>query len=109
MLNEVRAESIAVAYDCLFPYTTGGGERQYRAFAEELVREGRRVDYLTSRQWSGAEPSPEDFGLVAVTGALKLYDADGVRRTTAALQYAWGLFRSLLRRRRSYDAIIVSG
>ncbi len=38
---------IAIAYDCLFPFTTGGGERQYRAFAEEMTRRGRDVDYLT--------------------------------------------------------------
>ena len=109
MLSRQRVESIGVAYDCLFPYTTGGGERQYRAVAEELVREGRRVDYLTSRQWQGAEPDPETFGIVSVTGRLDLYDRDGVRRSSAALRYAFGLFRTLLRRRRSYDAVIVSG
>jgi len=32
-----RASTVAVAYDCLFPYSTGGGERQYRAFADELA------------------------------------------------------------------------
>ncbi|MFH8250752.1 glycosyltransferase family 4 protein [Microbacterium sp. B2969] len=109
MLTAPRAESIAVAYDCLFPYTTGGGERQYRAFAEELVKNGRRVDYLTARQWTGAEPEAAPFDIVSVSGPLDLYDAAGVRRSAAALTYAWGLFRTLIRRRRSYDAIIVSG
>lgn len=109
MLNRRRVESIAVAYDCLFPYTTGGGERQYRAFAEELVGAGRRVDYVTSRQWQAAEPDPEPFGIVAATGPLDLYDGEGVRRSAAAVQYAFGLFRTLVRRRRSYDALIVSG
>jgi len=109
MLNRRRVESIAIAYDCLFPYTTGGGERQYRAFAEELAVAGCRVDYLTSRQWQGPEPARESFGVVAVTGPLRLYDAAGVRRSGAAATYAFGLFRTLLRRRRSYDALIVSG
>jgi glycosyltransferase involved in cell wall biosynthesis len=109
MLTTKPAESVAIAYDCLFPYTTGGGERQYRAFAEEIVREGRRVDYLTARQWKTDPPSNGSFRVIPVVGHLRLYDADGVRRTTAALAYAWGLFRALARRRHAYDAVIVSG
>ncbi|WP_374977443.1 glycosyltransferase family 4 protein [Microbacterium trichothecenolyticum] len=104
----MSVDSIAIAYDCLFPYTTGGGERQYRAFADELVRRGRRVDYLTARQWDDPPPAT-GFRVLPVAGRLRLYDEAGVRRTTAALEYAWGLFRALLRNRRRYDAIIVSG
>lgn len=104
----MAVESIAIAYDCLFPYTTGGGERQYRAFAVEARHDGRSVDYLTSRQWTDAAPE-EDFGVVAVTGPLKLYGDGGVRRSSAAAAFAWGLFRALLRRRDRYDAVIVSG
>lgn len=105
----MRADSIAIAYDCLFPYTTGGGERQYRAFAEELVRTGRNVEYLTSRQWGDGAPTAEGFDVVAATGPLDMYDERGVRRSSAALSFAWGLFRTLARRRGRYDAIIVSG
>lgn len=98
----------AIAYDCLFPFTTGGGERQYRAFAEELGGRGIKVDYLTSQQWVGAIPDTPGFRVVAASGPLRLYDADGVRRTTAALSFAWGLFRTLRRRRRDYDVVMVS-
>ncbi|MDR7185321.1 glycosyltransferase involved in cell wall biosynthesis [Microbacterium trichothecenolyticum] len=106
----MASTSIAIAYDCLYPFTTGGGERQYRGFAEALVDEGRRVDYLTARQWDDQSPAAtERFRVVPVTGRLNLHDADGVRRTPAALAFAWGLFRALVRRRRAYDAVIVSG
>lgn len=106
----VRTSTIAIAYDCLYPYTTGGGERQYRAFATRFHARGQTVDYLTSVQWPAeTPPAQDDFGVVAVTGALRLYDSAGTRRTPAALRYAWGLFRSLLRRRRKYRAVIVSG
>lgn len=98
---------IAIAYDCLFPLTTGGGERQYRAFAEELVALGHEVEYFTARQWD-EEPEAE-FALVPVTGRLRLYDDQGVRSTGAALRFAWGLLRSLMRRRGRYDAVIASG
>lgn len=104
----MTARRIAVAYDCLFPYTTGGGERQYTAFAEDIARRGRSVDYLTARQWDGPAPQKHGFRVVEATGRLRLYTPDGVRRTPAALAFAWGLFRTLLRRRRDYDAVIVS-
>ncbi|MEX8033386.1 glycosyltransferase family 4 protein [Microbacterium sp. 20-116] len=104
-----RSSTVAVAYDCLFPYSTGGGERQYRAFADELGRTGLDVDYLTAVQWDAATPGEEHFRVVPVAGRLSLYSADGVRRIPAALRYAAGLFGALLRRRRRYAAVIVSG
>jgi len=104
-----RASTVAVAYDCLFPYSTGGGERQYRAFADELGRAGLDVDYLTAVQWDGAAPREDRFRIVPVTGRLSLYSSDGVRRIPAALRYAAGLFGALTRRRRRYAAVIVSG
>ena len=103
------SSTVAVAYDCLFPYSTGGGERQYRAFADELGRRGLEVDYLTAVQWEGATPVEERFRIRPVTGRLSLYSADGVRRIPAALRYAAALFRALVRRRRRYAAVIVSG
>src|SRR5918995_789717 len=42
---------ICVVYDCLFPYTIGGGERWYRNLAERLHADGHEVTYLTLRQW----------------------------------------------------------
>lgn len=98
----------AVVYDCLFPLTTGGGERQYRAFAEELVERGVAVDYLTATQWT-REPPAATFSVVPVSPHLTLYSPDGVRRSQAAVAFAWGVFTGLVRRRRSYDAVIVSG
>ncbi len=100
-------QRIAIAYDCLFPFTTGGGERQYREFAEAMVDEGRVVDYLTAVQWE-TPPEGLPFAVTAVSGRLALYSPDGTRRIPAALRYAWGLFSTLRRRRDSYDAIVVS-
>ena len=101
--------TVAVAYDCLFPYSTGGGERQYRAFADEMGARGLDVEYLTAVQWDGDIPSERNFRIVPVSRRLSLYGADGVRRIPAALAYAAGLFRSLGRSRGRYDAVIVSG
>lgn len=101
---------IAVAYDCLFPYTTGGGERLYRSYARWIAAHGWPVHYLTAQQWpDGKSPDAGEMKVVPVTGPLRLYDDAGVRRSRAALSFAWGLFRALRRRRRTYAAVIVSG
>jgi glycosyltransferase involved in cell wall biosynthesis len=100
---------IAIAYDCLYPFTTGGGERQYRAFAEAMVERGAAVEYLTARQWDEPVSPAAPFEVVPVSGPLELYSADGVRRSAAAAAFAGGLFRGLLRRRRRYRAVLVSG
>lgn len=99
---------IAVAYDCLFPLTTGGGERQYGQFADAWARAGHDVTYLTRRQWTGAAPRREGVDVVAVSGAFELYDDAGGRRPAGALRFAAGLFRHLVTHRRSYDALVVS-
>lgn len=97
-----------MAYDCLFPFTTGGGERQYRRFAEILAGLGHQVTFLTATQWDGPPPTDAPFAIVPVTGRLALYDADGVRKPTTAAVFAAALGRHLFTHRRSYDAVIVS-
>lgn len=103
--RERRGGAVAIAFDCLFPVTTGGGERQYRAFAEELVRHGRAVDYLTAER---GEEDSDSFRVVPITQSLRLYDHEGVRRPAAAVKFAFALFRTLLRRRRTYSGVIIS-
>ena len=102
-----RATTVAIAFDLIYPHSKGGGERQYRAFAEELARIGFSVDYLTSDQPS-EYADPDTFRLVTVSPSLRLYDKAGVRRSAAALRYAWGLFLALARSRRKYGAVMVS-
>ena len=99
---------IAVAFDCFYPASTGGGERQYRLFAETFAAAGWEVDYLTRRQWDGPAPQVPGVEVVAVSGPTRLYDAQGTRRPVASLAFAWGLVRHLLRHRGRYDAVLVS-
>ena len=100
-----------MAYDCLYPFTTGGGERVYRGFAEDLAERGYEVDYLTSMQWESVDSDPSvsvPFAAIAVAPHLKLYRSDGVRSSVAALRYALGLWWYLVHNRRTYALIIVS-
>jgi glycosyltransferase involved in cell wall biosynthesis len=96
---------ICLVYDCLFPYTVGGGERWYRALAERLAAEGFEVTYLTLRQWQpGEEPEVAGVRVVAVGPWMELY-VDGRRRIGPAIRFGWGVFRHLLRNGRRYDVV----
>jgi glycosyltransferase involved in cell wall biosynthesis len=100
---------VAIAYDCLYPFTIGGAEKWYRALAERLARR-HRVSVLTRRQWSDAHP-PElapNLDLVEVSGPASLYGANGRRRIAPTLAYARGLFAHLVRHPHRYDVVHVA-
>lgn len=97
----------AIVYDCLYPVDTGGGERVYRAIAEDLVRRGYHVDYLTRRSWEGGDRPATPFRLRPIWRG-EIARADGTRTTRAALGFAGAVFRALVRHRRDYDLVIVS-
>ena len=99
---------IAVAYDCLFPFSTGGGERLYRVFAEEFAAAGHQVTYLTRQQWDGPAPEVDGFRVVVVNTDRELYDASGARTPGSALRFGYGLFKHLRGHRHDYDAVLVS-
>ncbi|MGY1858399.1 glycosyltransferase family 4 protein [Modestobacter sp. SYSU DS0290] len=99
---------IAVIYDCFFPNSTGGGERQYRAFAEHFARRGHQVSYLTRRQWEGDPPSVPGVEVVEIAPRAALYDASGNRRLGPALGFAVAVARHLRRHGSRYDAVLVS-
>lgn len=99
---------IAIVFDCLYPFSIGGGEKQYRQFADEFVKKGQSVDYLTRRQWEGPDPRLGGIAVRSIAPNYSLYDAEGVRRPLAALRFAIRLLSYLLHHRKTYDAIIVS-
>ncbi|HEX4188701.1 MAG TPA: glycosyltransferase [Solirubrobacteraceae bacterium] len=98
---------ICIVYDCLYPYTVGGGERWYGSLAERLVREGHEVTYLTLRQWErGHDPGPEGgMRVVAAGPRMSLYTPGGRRRILPPLVYGVGVFGHLLRHGRRYDVV----
>jgi glycosyltransferase involved in cell wall biosynthesis len=98
---------VCVVYDCLFPYTVGGGERWYRNVAERLARAGHDVTYLTLRQWS-RDTTPELDGrvrVIAVGPRMELYTRGGRRRILPPLVFGLGVLLHLLRHGRRYDVV----
>jgi glycosyltransferase involved in cell wall biosynthesis len=98
---------VCIVYDCLFPYTVGGGERWYRSLAERLAQEGNEVTYLTLRQWKRGHraASGGGFGVVAAGPPMALYTAGGRRRILPPLVFGLGVFLHLMRHGRRYDVV----
>lgn len=99
---------IAVVYDCLFPVSTGGGERQYAAFARRFAEAGHEVSYLTRRQWANRPPSLPGVDVRAIARPADLHDAEGNRRLIPAVGFALSIVAHFLLHRRRYDAVLVS-
>jgi glycosyltransferase involved in cell wall biosynthesis len=100
---------VCVVYDCLFPYTIGGGERWYRSLAERLAAEGHEVTYLTLRQWDrGAAAALDGVRVVTAGPRMALYTASGRRRILPPLVFGAGVFWHLLRHGRRYDVVDTS-
>jgi glycosyltransferase involved in cell wall biosynthesis len=98
---------ICVVYDCLYPYTVGGGERWYRNVAERMAREGHEVTYLTLRQWKRGERVDLGAGVrvVAVGPRMALYTDSGRRRILPPLVFGLGVLWHLLRHGRRYEVL----
>ncbi len=99
---------VCVVYDCLYPYTVGGGERWYGNLAERLAREGHEVTYVTLRQWDRGHTPAIAGGRVqaiAVGPRMGLYTGDGRRRMGPPIVFGLGVLWHLLRRGRRYDAV----
>ncbi|GIT81031.1 hexosyltransferase [Leifsonia sp. LS1] len=97
---------VAIVYDCLYPFTTGGGERVYAEIASRLAARGHHVDYLTRTQWEGDTPEAA-FRIVPVWSG-DVANAQGDRLPAAAAGFARAVHRELRRRRDDYDIVIVS-
>jgi glycosyltransferase involved in cell wall biosynthesis len=98
---------ICVVYDCLYPYTIGGGERWCGNLAERLAVEGHEVTYLTLRQWERGERVEIDPRVrVATAGPrMALYTTSGRRRILPPLVFGVGALWHLLRHGRRYDVV----
>jgi glycosyltransferase involved in cell wall biosynthesis len=96
---------ILIVYDCLYPYTIGGGERWYRNLAERLTADGHEVTYLTLRQWD-RDARPHLPGVVVRSAGprMALY-VGGRRRIGPPLVFGAGVLWHLLRRGRRYDVV----
>jgi glycosyltransferase involved in cell wall biosynthesis len=98
---------VCVVYDCLYPYTVGGGERWYRNLAERLAADGHEVTYLTLRQWERGESLDVDprVRVISVGPRMDLYTSGGRRRILPPRVFGLGVLAHLLRHGRRYEVV----
>jgi glycosyltransferase involved in cell wall biosynthesis len=97
---------ICIVYDCLYPWTVGGGEHWYRNLAAEFADNGHDVTYLTRLQWDRDDPPQIDgVRVVAVSPREPLYGENGNRRIGPPVRFGWGVLKHLTRHRRDYDVV----
>jgi len=96
---------ILIVYDCLYPYTIGGGERWYRTLAERLAADGHEVSYLTLRQWDRGTQAQLEGVRVRIAGPRMALYVDGRRRVGPPLVFGAGVLWHLLRHGRRYDVV----
>jgi glycosyltransferase involved in cell wall biosynthesis len=100
---------ICLVYDCLFPYTIGGGERWYRSLGERLAMAGHDVTYITLRQWPrGERGEVPGVRVVPVGPRMALYEKSGRRRVLPPLVFGLGVVWHLLLHGRRYDVVHAS-
>ncbi|MBJ7457887.1 MAG: glycosyltransferase [Thermoleophilaceae bacterium] len=95
---------VAILYDCMFPYTVGGGERWYVNLSERLS-ERYEVTYVTLKQWEDGHKPDVPFGVITVGPGMELYNEDGRRKIGPPLRYGFGVFLHLLRHGGKYDIV----
>jgi glycosyltransferase involved in cell wall biosynthesis len=100
---------VCLIFDCLYPYTVGGGERWYRALAEQLAARGQTVTYLTRLQWDADEGADvPGVDVIAVTPRMELY-VEGRRSIPVQIRFGLGILRHLLRHGGDYDVVQTPG
>lgn len=103
--RHVAEPRVAIAYDCLFPIDTGGGERVYRHLAELLSGRGSAVTYVTR----GGRDAGADAGFDVIgVWSGDIADAEGTRTASSAVAFAAALFRYFVRHRRDHDLVLVA-
>ena len=95
---------IAFVYDCVYPFSYGGGEKRHWELARELVRRGHPVSILGQKWWSGPDTLIRDgVTLVGVAPNRPLFTPSGRRSFSQPFFFAVHVFLYL--RRHPFDVV----
>lgn len=94
---------IALVYDALYPFTTGGAEKRYHELGRRLAAK-HEVHFVSWQHWQGP-PRMEDGNLTyhGVGRPVAFYGEDGKRRIKEAINFAGHLLKAFPRER--FDVI----
>jgi glycosyltransferase involved in cell wall biosynthesis len=90
---------IALVYDALYPFTTGGAEKRYYELARRLAAR-HEVHFVSWRHWEGApRMQMGDLTYHGVGKPFAFYGKDGKRRISEAIGFAGHLLKAFPRER----------
>ncbi|OGM10688.1 hypothetical protein A2Z22_05270 [Candidatus Woesebacteria bacterium RBG_16_34_12] len=79
---------IALIYDCIYPYTKGGGEKRFYELGKALVESGYDVHLYGMKFWSGPDVIKKDnVYLHGICPSKSLYTNDGRRSIWQAIYF----------------------
>jgi glycosyltransferase involved in cell wall biosynthesis len=87
---------IALVYDVIFPYVTGGAERRYFEVGRRLAKQGYDVHLYGMKSWEGEDViSMEGMTLHAIMPQTSLYTVSGRRSIAEAFRFGLATLRLL--------------
>lgn len=89
---------VGFLYDAVYPWIKGGGEKALYELASALRDRGHECHLFGMHLWDGpADIVRDGLHYHAVCPNIPLYTADGRRRTSQPLRFAWGVLTRLPR------------
>ena len=83
-------KSVAILYDCPFPFVQGGGQKRLFEIAQILLAEGWRVEWYALKFWQGPDTLEYEGILYRAVGrGVELYSSNGKRRIGETFYYGW--------------------
>lgn len=102
-----KKEKIALIYDAIFPFVTGGAERRYFEVGKRLAAGGYDVHLYGMRSWKGDDViSREGMTFHAMMPEQPLYTPSGRRSIREAVRFGLATFRLL---REDFDVVDCCG
>lgn len=85
-----RANTIAILYDCPYPFVQGGGQKRLYKIAQYLLSQGWKIDWFCLKFWTGADKIEQDgITFISVGKKTDLYNPEGKRSLSEALYYGF--------------------
>lgn len=104
---QAQKKKIALVYDAIFPYVTGGAEKRFFEVGKRLAKEGYDVHLYGMKSWTGPDTISESgMTLHGIMDKESLYTAKGRRSIGEAFRFGLAIFHLS---KESFDVIDCCG
>lgn len=101
--------NLAFVSNVVYPFVTGGAQKRIHEIGTRLADKGHDITIYSRQFWEGPEElNYEGMTLQAVAPAVELYDDDGQRSITEAIDFSLRLVPTLQRHIDAHDLVVAS-